>query len=190
MQAVRAARQPRRHGEQFFGVVVGGRTGDEHAIVAGGLLLSPQPPQAPPRERVEPVDAPGQLRHELRQGVPAAHVRQFVLQHDPQPLGRPRSRLRRQEHDRPQPAPGHRNDRLPGDKPPQATPNPGRGCKFGDHRCGPSVGGVGAAGELSDAGVRHGQSQAPENRAHEPHRRQTVREQHGARSACGRGGRG
>ena len=73
--SLRPGRQPGRHGKEVFGVVVGMRAGAEHAIVAGGLLLGPQTPKAPPRQRMEPEQPAGEFADELRGDVAPPDVR-------------------------------------------------------------------------------------------------------------------
>src|SRR5436309_1280626 len=69
----------------------------KNRVVAGYLALSMETIRRDPKQRIEPVRRARQLCHRLKEPVHALYVRQFVRDHDKQPLVGPLLESRRQE---------------------------------------------------------------------------------------------
>ena len=89
-----------RDRQEILGVARGPRPRREHRVVGRQLALEPQAPGGEPRQRIEPVERARELRDNLREAVPLAHVRELVVQHGDPPRVAPPLRGAGHEHDR------------------------------------------------------------------------------------------
>ncbi len=97
--------------EEMRRVVGGGGAGGEHQVIGGAFALAEESTPGAPRQRIPPIERQGRPRHQVGGGIPAAHMSEFVEQHDTAAVFTPIRGALRHEDRRAQDAEGHRHAR-------------------------------------------------------------------------------